>query len=438
MLYARWLQVASDRSGHLALRDLAAGRDWTFADLHAAAEQSSEPPGPVVFARGLGADFVLAVLQGWRWRRLVCPLEPGLEPPPALAAVASGPLPAGLSGCAHLKLTSATTGAPKLIAFTGPQLAADADQLVPTMGLRPERPNLGVISLAHSYGFSNLVTPLLLHGIPLILAGSALPEALRRAAGPLPESTLAGVPALWRVWHDAGAIPPNVTLAISAGAPLPLPLEQAVFAASGLKLHNFYGSSECGGIAYDASATPRTDAACVGVAVQGVSLAVTSEGRLEVRARSVGETYWPVPGSSLGGGCFRTGDLAAMRDGQVRLCGRVSDLINVAGRKVSPETIERALAEHPAVRECLVCSVPAADAGRGEDILAVVVPAGPLSATPLRDWLAQRLPAWQVPRKWRFVEALPVNERGKVARRAPRGSLDPECVEVRPGRRPNG
>ena len=51
------------------------------------------------------------------------------------------------------------------------------------MGLRPDWPNLGVISLAHSYGFSNLVLPLLLHGIPLILAPSPLPEAVRQAAG---------------------------------------------------------------------------------------------------------------------------------------------------------------------------------------------------------------------------------------------------------------
>ena len=50
-----------------------------------------------------------------------------------------------------------------------------------TMGLRPDWPNLGVISLAYSYGFSNLVLPLLLHGVPLFLAPSPLPVALRCA-----------------------------------------------------------------------------------------------------------------------------------------------------------------------------------------------------------------------------------------------------------------
>ena len=122
------------------------------------------------------------------------------------------------------------------------------------MGLRPDWPNLGVISLAHSYGFSNLVLPLLLHGIPLILAPAPLPEIIRRAAGRKCAVTLAAVPALWRAWHEAAGIPAQVRLAISAGAPLPLNLEQSVFAAGGIKIHNFYGASECGGIAYDSGA----------------------------------------------------------------------------------------------------------------------------------------------------------------------------------------
>ena len=55
---------------------------------------------------------------------------------------------------------SATTGAARVIAFTAGQLAADVENIVATMGLRPNWPNLGVISMAHSYGFSNLVLPL--------------------------------------------------------------------------------------------------------------------------------------------------------------------------------------------------------------------------------------------------------------------------------------
>ena len=144
-----------------------------------------------------------------------------------------------------------------MVAFTAEQLAADAENIMVTMGLRPDWPNLGVISLAYSYGFSNLVLPLLLHGIPLYLAPSPLPVALRCAAHAQWNLTVAGVPALWHAWHKAGAILSNVRLAISAGAPLPLSLEQEVFAEHGVKIHNFYGCTECGGISYDAAPEPR-------------------------------------------------------------------------------------------------------------------------------------------------------------------------------------
>lgn len=251
MLYEHWREVARSCRDQIALRDLDSGRQWTFHDLALATEHAERAKAGFAFPRGMSAEFVLAVLQAWRAERIVCPLELDQEQPEI------GPgLPKGI---VHLKTTSATTGRPRLVAFTAAQLMADAENIVGTMGLRPDWPNVGVVSLAHSYGFSNLILPLLLHGIPLIIAGAPLPEVIRRAAAMERAVTLAGVPALWRSWHDANAIPANVRLAISAGAPLPLTLEENVFAMRGLKIHNFYGSSECGGIAYDAGAVPRTD-----------------------------------------------------------------------------------------------------------------------------------------------------------------------------------
>jgi acyl-CoA synthetase (AMP-forming)/AMP-acid ligase II len=293
---------------------------------------------------------------------------------------------------------------------------ADAENIVATMGLRPEWPNLGVISLAHSYGFSNLVLPLLLHGIPLILVGSVLPEALRRAAAGESAVTLAAVPALWRTWHEAKAIPPNVRLAISAGAPLPLALEQSVFAAQGLKIHNFYGSSECGGIAFDALGGPRLDGSCVGSPAHNVTLSVGEDGCIEVRSPAVAQGYWPEPDLKLGRGVFHTSDRGEISFGMVYLRGRAGDQINVAGRKVSPETIEKVLATHPSVGECLTFGVPSADAQRGETIVACLSLKEAATGDALKQFLMSRLPAWQVPREWWFVESLETNHRGKVSR----------------------
>lgn len=407
MLYDRWLQIAQQRPTQVALIDLAAGRRWTFAEL-TAASSSGPAPARFSFPAGNGSEFVIAVLRAWRYRQVLCPLEPGQTAP----AVAPN-LPADI---AHLKTTSATTGLPRVVAFTAPQLIADADNIVRTMGLRPEWPNLGVISLAHSYGFSSLVLPLLLHGIPLVLVGSSLPEALRRAAAEQPAVTLAAVPALWRAWQAAHSIPPQVALAISAGAPLPLALEQEVFAEVGLKIHNFYGSSECGGIAYDASPEPRTDASCVGAPMRNVTVSVGADGCLEVRSAAVGETYWPEPSPRLGQRVFRTNDLGEVGKGMVFLRGRAGDLINVAGRKVSPETVERVLATHPLVQECLVFGVPSPDLQRGENIVACLSARPGLSAEALKHFALTRLPAWQVPREWWFVESLKANARGKLSR----------------------
>jgi acyl-coenzyme A synthetase/AMP-(fatty) acid ligase len=423
MLYARWRKIAGERRHELALRDTASGRRWTFAELFAAGESWngapvlavpqlpsegwSDParaPG-VICPRGHSPEFILDVLAAWRENRMVCPLEPGQLPP----GISRPP-----KNCVHFKFTSATAGAARLVALTAQQLLADADNIVATMGLRADWPNLGVISMAHSYGFSNLVLPLLLHGIPLVLAPAPLPEIIRCAAENEPAITLAAVPAMWHAWHEAAAIPSAVRRAISAGAPLSVDLEQAIFNSRGLKIHNFYGASECGGIAYDAGETPRTDAALVGTPMQNVALSLNDQGCLAVRSRAVAEMYWPEKLASLGNGVFQSSDLAELKAGGVYLRGRLGDQINVAGRKVSPETVERALLAHPRVRECLVFGVPSPEAERTEIIVAVIV--ADVGEKELKPFLLQTLPAWQVPREWRLVGSLSANARGKVSR----------------------
>src|SRR4051812_17351906 len=406
MLYERWRRVAREFENEIALRDLISDEFWTFGQLAKLTEKSDLPSGAVSFPSRISAQFIFDVLKAWRSGQVICPLEPGQRSP----TVASIP-----PGVVHLKLTSATTGSHKLVAFSAAQLAADAENIVQTMGLRPEWPNLGVVSLAHSYGFSNLVTPLLLHGIPLILSNSPLPEAVRAAtkAGPV---ALPAVPALWRTWHEAGVINSNIRLAISAGAPLPVQLERAVFESSGIKIHNFYGATECGGIAYDDSGEPRTDGACVGSALQNVTLAIDTDGRLEVKSAAVAEGYWPKRSADLGKGIFRTSDIVEFKEELIYLRGRTTDQINVAGRKVFPDTIERLILMHPHVSECVVFGIASSELERAESIVACVATDGSLAPAQLRDFALARLPAWQVPRHWWFVPEIPKSSRGKVSR----------------------
>ena len=407
MLYEQWLEIAAAFPDRIGLRDLAVRNKWTFGEIAALIQQITPSKEKILFPQGGSAEFIFTVLRAWRDQQVICPLEEGQS----AQLVDSVP-----PGIVHLKTTSATTGASRLVAFRPEQLRADADNIVQTMGLSVESPNLGVISLAHSYGFSNLVLPLLLHGIPLILVGSALPEAVRRAAALEHAVTLAAVPALWSRWHEVDSIPANVTLAISAGAPLSSKLERSVYEQRGLKIHNFYGSTECGGIAYDASAEPRAEGSCTGVPMKNVEISVNGSGCLEVRSGAVGQTYWPEPAENLRDGVFRTSDLAQIRGREVHLLGRAGDQINVAGRKVSPETIERALASHPLVRECVAFGVTNPNAERGDTIVACLAVSGQVNSETLKQFLMTRLPAWQVPREWKFIDALGANHRGKLSR----------------------
>ncbi len=407
MLYERWQRVAHERRNEIALRDLASGRDWTFSQLAEEAETSTPGHPAMIHPQGNSPEFIIAVLRAWRERIVVCPLEAHHQP----LSVSPPQMP-----CCHLKTTPANTGVPRAVAFTQEQLVADAENIVATMGLRPDWPNLGVISPAYSYGFSSLVLPLLLHGIPLFLVPSPLPVALRCAAHAHWNLTVAAVPALWHAWHKAGAILRNVRLAISAGAPLPLTLERAVFEEHGVKIHNFYGSTECGGIAYDATLTPRTDESSVGCPLINVSVETGVNGALIVRSRAVGETYWPTPEPALGDGIFRTCDLAEIKDGEIFLRGRTDDHINVAGRKVSPTIIEQALREHTAVAECVVFGVPSGSVDRMDLIVACIATDRLIARDELKNFLLLKLPAWQVPREWWFVDSIGSNGTGKPSR----------------------
>lgn len=418
MLDLRWREIVARFTDRWAVSDIAHGRRWSFAELAAAADAQparlhrSAGGVDLVCPTGRGMEFILELLRGWRAGAVTC----------ALDADQIRPVVTSLSPAVrHLKITSGTTGAGKVVGFTAAQLAADVDQLVPAMGLHRDSPNLAVLSLAHSYGFSSLVMPLLLHGIPLILAESALPVAVSRALTGQAPVTLPAVPALWRTWHETGVIRAGLYRAISAGAPLPLALEQAVFADCGIKLHNFLGATECGGIAYDPTEQPREDAAYVGMAIPGVRLATTSDGHLSVRGANVGAGYLATTGESVAGGFgadgYVTADLAEVAaDGRVWLRGRSGDVINVAGRKVLPEVIERRLLAHPAVVDCLVLGVPD-PANRGECIGVAVVARGEVSVSVLRDFLLAEIPSWQVPRKWWWVAELTSNGRGKRSRR---------------------
>lgn len=360
-------------------------------------------------------EFVIQTLRAWRDEAVLCPAERG-APPPSLTQ--------GLpEGVAHVKTTSGSTGTPRLVLFEAGQLIADFENIRATMDLDRTMPNLGVVSPAHSYGFSNLILPLLLDGMPLWMLADPLPGSMRSAWNSVTgRFTVAAVPALWRAWQQAGALHrAPIGLAISAGAPLPLELEGEVHAQHHLKIHNFYGSSECGGIAYDSTLEPRTNASQSGQPMRGAQLWITEEGCLAVAGKAVGRGYWPadqdaIDSARLRGGIFITTDLAELRCDGLHLLGRQSDTINVAGRKVAPADVEAALLSIPEVECCVVFGFPSRDSSRVEDVVACVRTTKEIDRETLLMSVSSKLEPWQRPRRWWFNPALGPDARGKFPR----------------------
>jgi acyl-coenzyme A synthetase/AMP-(fatty) acid ligase len=201
---------------------------------------------------------------------------------------------------------------------------------------------------------------------------------------------------------------------------LPLAVGRRFHDKFGRAIHSFYGSSECGGICYDRAA-PLVEQGFVGDAMDGVKLEPLDSGvepsLICVRSAAAGDGYFPVPNEAkLGDGCFVPDDLLARRKDGYAIVGRLSDVINVAGKKVSPAEVEAALLAFAGVREAAVFGVQSAL--RNEDVTACVVADETVRESQLLEFCRRRLSGWQVPKRIFFVPAIPVNERGKISRRA--------------------
>jgi long-chain acyl-CoA synthetase len=326
-----------------------------------------------------------------------------------------------------LKLTSGTTGTARAIRFTADQLAADCRQICETMGITDRDLNFAAIPLSHSYGFSNLITPLLIHGVPMAVTEDRFPRAMLTAIERTNATVFPGTPVFFQHLGDlpAGA-PSHLRLCISAGAPLPLAVWEKFKSRFGLGIHVFYGSSECGGIAYDRNGVLKCDG-FVGQPMTGVTVLVSEEtNRIEVRSAAVGDGYFPDEHPDvLANGRFVPGDLARMEDSDLVLAGRASEFINIAGRKLNPLEAELRLSSIPGVSQVVVFGVPSPL--RGEEPIACVVGEG-IDPSQLLRQFAKVLPAWQVPRDVWIVPEVPVNERGKISRRA----LAERYLSIRP------
>jgi len=232
-----------------------------------------------------------------------------------------------------------------------------------------------------------------------------------------------GMPVFYQAFCEMEQVPvlPKLRLCISAGAPLPRAVAKKFRDKFNLRIHSFYGSSECGGICYDRETTNEEEG-FVGQPMKGVGIelldpkAVASQ--IQVHGAAVADGYFPEPDDEkLRDGIFVPDDLLARDDSGFKIVGRISDLINVAGKKVNPAEVEAHLLRFTRVRQAVVFGRPAGTGLRNEEVAACVVVSPHVTEGDLLRFCRAALSAWQVPKRIFIVDAIPVNERGKISRR---------------------
>jgi long-chain acyl-CoA synthetase len=306
-----------------------------------------------------------------------------------------------------LKFTSGSTGIPKAIAWTESNILADSDSICRTMNIAPHDINLGAIPFSHSYGFSNLVTPLVTQGTAVVISNDYLPLSLIALANRHRCTVAPLIPMVFE--HLASTLESDgwfetVKTFISAAAPLSTATSRKFRERFGIDIHSFYGCSEVGGITYDRQGA-AAERGTVGAPLDGVSIEIDpSTHRLGVR-------------SATADGVFVTDDLAEVNaNGEIVLTGRIGDLINTAGKKVNPREVELIILQIDGVHEAKVYGEPAG--ARGEVVAAAVVAEPCVTREQVREHCRARLSAHKVPRIVKLIERIPVDERGKVKRAA--------------------
>jgi long-chain acyl-CoA synthetase len=387
-----------------------------------------------------------------------------------LAQAPAAPADVPADALAWLFYTSGTTGRPKGAMLTHANfLAMTACYFMDVDTVEPEDATLYAAPMSHGAGCYNFmyVSRAALHVIPR--GGFDPPEILalaarygvRGAAGAARTGmSLFAAPTMVKrlVEHVAatGAEPRGIKTIVYGGGPMYLEDIRRALDVMGERFAQIYGQGESPMTITALSRRHLNDrahpqwaarASSVGTAqslvevrvadADGRTLAPGETGEVLVRGPSVMRGYWRDPESTartLRDGWLWTGDIGTFdADGFLTLKDRSKDVIISGGANIYPREVEEVLLKHPAVREVSVVGRP--DPEWGEVAVAFVVADG---ATPeeLERVCHEHIARFKRPKEYRFIEALPKNNYGKVLKSALRELLGATGPDRAPGAPP--
>jgi long-chain acyl-CoA synthetase len=350
---------------------------------------------------------------------------------------------ASIDDAAVLQYTGGTTGIPKAATLTHRNLVCNCIQArhwLTDLKEGGER-MLSVVPFFHVYGLTicmNLCVAIAATNIVLLMRMfevKTVVEAVRRYR----PTIFPGVPAMYLAINQLRDVErydlKSIRVCVSGAAPLPVEVQRRFEELTGGRLVEGFGMSEASPLTHAnpiygmrkpgsiGIPIPSTDAKIVDVETGTRDLPPGEVGELVVRGPQVMKGYWNNPtetAHTIRDGWLYTGDIARMdEDGYFYIEDRKKDMVNIGGLKVFPREVEEVLYEHPRVKEAAVAGIR--HRFRGEMLVAHVVPknGGDERALKreLRDFCAQRLAPYKVPRRFEIVSEIPKSLIGKALRR---------------------
>lgn len=371
------------------------------------------------------------------------------------------PAPAGLrealpDDVALVLHTSGTTSRPKMVPLAHANLAASASHIGKALALGPADRCLNVMPLFHIHGLIGATLSSLVAGGSVACPPGFLAPRFFDWLEQFGPTWYSAVPTVHQAILDRAeantAIIERSRLRFirSSSSALPRPTLLELERVFHVPVVEAYGMTEA---AHQMASNPlpplERKAGSVGMAAgpeigimdpEGALLRAGVTGEVVIRGPNVTRGYVHNPSANavaFTGGWFRTGDQGHLdEDGYLFLTGRLKELINRGGEKISPFEIDEALMAHPGVAQALSFSVP--HPTLGEEVAAAVVlrPGLSVSAFELRECVAERLVYFKVPRRIVFLDALPKGPTGKPQRigLAARLSIEAETPTAPPER----
>lgn len=343
---------------------------------------------------------------------------------------------------AMILYTSGTTNLPKGVVTTHKNILAQVKSLVVAWEWKQSDAILNVLPLHHVHGIVNVVCCALYSGASCRFLpeydASIVFDVFKKGM----VNVFMAVPTIYFkliTYYETlteieqaeiSVAMKNFRLMVSGSAALPVSVMEKWKKISSHTLLERYGMTEIG-MAISNPYRGERKAGYVGLPLPGVQIRLADESGNEIKGDEPGEIlvkgetvfgeYWKRPEATKDSftvdGWFKTGDVAVIENGYIRIMGRNSvDIIKSGGYKISALEIEEVLRSSPHVKDCAVVGLENEE--WGELVAAAIVVAGDQSVDTslINIWMRERMPAYRVPRKYIILKDLPRNAMGKVTK----------------------